>query len=98
MELYAATGEAAYHNYFTQRHCPRYRHWGWDALPASYGTATITYAELAVRARRGVPGALPVRLRWGRGLRWAAEREAVTARGARQGSPWRAPLRAYDRG
>ncbi|PNH05619.1 Endoglucanase D [Tetrabaena socialis] len=60
IELYAATGEAAFHNYFLQGHCPRYRHWGWEALPFSYGPATITYAYLAVQARSGVAGARPV--------------------------------------
>ncbi|GIL78846.1 hypothetical protein Vretifemale_8211, partial [Volvox reticuliferus] len=55
VELYAATGEAAFHDYFTKRHCPRFRHWGWEALPFSYGPATITYAELAVAARKGTP-------------------------------------------
>ncbi|KXZ52862.1 hypothetical protein GPECTOR_8g244 [Gonium pectorale] len=60
VELYAATGDAAYHNFFLQHHCPRYRRWGWSALPFSYGPATIAYAELAVAARKGTAGALPV--------------------------------------
>ncbi|GIL90619.1 hypothetical protein Vretifemale_18404, partial [Volvox reticuliferus] len=60
IELYGATGEAAFHDYFVNRHCPRYRRWGWQALPFSYGPATITYAELAVKARNGARGALPV--------------------------------------
>ncbi|GFR43733.1 hypothetical protein Agub_g4844 [Astrephomene gubernaculifera] len=60
VELYAATGEAAFHSYFTQRHCPRYRRWGWQALPFSYGPATVAYAQLAAAAGSGEQGALAV--------------------------------------
>lgn len=50
VELYAATGESKYHDFFLQRHCPRYRRWGWQMLPFSYGLATVSYAQLAVQA------------------------------------------------
>lgn len=28
VELYAATGDVKFHDYFVQRHCPRFRRWG----------------------------------------------------------------------
>ncbi|KXZ49121.1 hypothetical protein GPECTOR_23g50 [Gonium pectorale] len=60
VELYAATGEEAFHAYFLQRHCPRYRRYGWQALPFSYGLATITYAELSLQSHNGVAGDLVI--------------------------------------
>jgi hypothetical protein len=51
VELYAATGEQKYHDYFLKNFDPSKKQWGWKAMVESVGYATYTYAFLEGRPK-----------------------------------------------
>ena len=60
-QLYLATGNATYHEYFLAEHCPHYRHYTWEPLPygensgGGYTLATMAYALFGSNASRALP-------------------------------------------
>ena len=51
VELYAATGEKAYHDYFLKEFDPSKKRWGWWGLYDAVGYATEAYAFMPLRER-----------------------------------------------
>jgi hypothetical protein len=51
VELYAATGDSKYHDYFVKNFDPSRKLWGWKAMMESVGYATYTYVFLENRKR-----------------------------------------------